>query len=152
MPEKLEAARCGGNGGAADVLAPAVIVRGLADAVRVLAAAGGRPVLVLAPPEAARLLGPSWWVALARAARAEAGAGAAARFVLDCGAKAGIAQEALSLGAEGIVFTGPAAQAARLASVAGKAGALLLAGAPPALDMGAPGAPRRLAAWLGRAA
>lgn len=119
-------------------LPPAVIVRGVADASAVRAAASGRPVLLLSPPEA-RLLGPCWWVAML----AEAGAGGMAN-AFDCADEAGTAQAALAAGAGGIVFTGPEAIAARLASLAARQGALFLAKAPPALDMGAYGAIRRL--------
>ncbi|WP_291299186.1 hypothetical protein [Elioraea sp.] len=119
-------------------LPPAVIVRGLGDARAVLAAASGKPVLLLSPPEARRL-GPAWWVAML----AEAGAGMPAN-AFDCGGEAGTAQAALAAGAGGIVFTGNAALAARLASIAARQGALFLGRAPPALDMGAYGAIRRL--------
>jgi acyl-CoA reductase-like NAD-dependent aldehyde dehydrogenase len=119
-------------------LPPAVVVRGLADARTVLAAAAGRPVLLLSPP-AARLLGPAWWVAML----AEAGAGAIAN-AFDCADEAGTAQAALAAGAGGIVFTGDAALAARLASIAARRGTLFLSATPPALDMGAYGALRRL--------
>lgn len=124
-------------------LPPAVIVRGLADARAVLAL--GRPVLLLSPAEAVTVLGPAWWVAMVAAARE---GGGAALDALDCGALAGPAQHALALGAGGIVFTGDDGQAARLASIAAARGALFLPAAPPALDMGAYGAERRLPAWL----
>lgn len=122
------------------VVPPAVIVRGLGDARAVLAAASGRPVLLLSPP-AARLLGPAWWVAML----AEAGA-AGTPDAFDCGDEAGTAQAALAAGAGGIVFTGEGALAERLAAIAAHRGALFLATTPPALDMGAYGAIRRLPA------
>jgi hypothetical protein len=126
------------------------VVHGVADAEAALAAAAGRAVLLLSPPEAARVLGPGWWCAMLAAAEA-AHPGTHATGVLDCGASAGIAQAALAAGARGIVFTGPAAQATRLGSVAARTGALLLRARPEALDIGAYGGQRKLAAWLRRA-
>ncbi len=120
-----------------------MIVRGLTDARAVLAL--GRPALLLSPPEAVTVLGPAWWVAMVAAAREDGGA---APDMLDCGSLAGRAQEALALGAGGIVFSGEAGQAAALASIAAARGALFLRFPPPALDMGAYGAERRLAQWL----
>jgi hypothetical protein len=128
-------------------LPPAVIVRGRAEAEAVLAAAAGRAVLLLSPPEAARVLGPGWWLAMLAAAEA-AHPGSAVTGVLDCGASAGLAQAALAAGARGLVFTGPAAQAARLASVAASSGALMLRARPEALAIGAYGGLRKLPAWL----
>ena len=58
--------------------------------------------------------------------------------LLDCSDDAGAAQAAIRAGIEGIVFTGRAEIAARLADVAGQRGALLLTTRPePALDLGA---------------
>lgn len=148
MSRRLEPGPGKGNAAGDEKLPPAVVVRGLADAALVLRLAGTRPVLLLSPPEAAALLGPAWWVAMVAAARAEVPA-AAARSVLECGAAAGTAQEALAAGADGIVFTGPAAQAARLASIAARTGALLLRARPEALDLGDYGAARKLPLWLG---
>lgn len=85
------------------------------------------------------MLGPAWWVAML----AEAGA-AGLPNVFDCADEAGTAQAAFAAGAGGIVFTGGEALAARLASLAARQGALFLAALPPALDMGAHGATRRL--------
>jgi hypothetical protein len=151
MPRRLEAARGKSNDAGSHALPPAVIVRGLDQACTVLRAASGRPVLLLSAPEAARLLGPAWWVAMLEAAREEV-PGAAARGVLDCGNAAGIVQAALAAGADGVLFTGAEAQALRLASIAATQGAILLRAAPTALDLGAYGAVRKLPLWLGRAA
>lgn len=127
-----------------------MVVRGLGDARAVLAAAAGRPVLLLSPPEAARVLGPAWWVAMIAAAR-EAHPSPAARDVLDCGDAAGLAQAALAAGARGLVFTGAEGQAERLGAIAAQAGALMLRIRPDALDIGAYGAARKLPLWLSRA-
>lgn len=146
MPRAIDAA--------VSPLPPAVLVRGLTDAAAVLAAAGARPVLLLSPAEAGRVLGPGWWVAMiATALAAHPGAGATA--VLDCGDNAALAQDtlaqdALAQGARGLVFSGPDGQAARLASIAAQAGVLLLRARPAALDIGAYGGMRKLPLWLGQ--
>lgn len=146
MPRAIDAA--------VSPLPPAVLVRGLTDAAAVLAAAGARPVLLLSPAEAGRVPGPGWWVAMTGAALA-VHPGAAATAVLDCGDAAGLAQAALAemglaAGARGLVFSGPDGQAARLASIAARAGVLLLRARPAALDIGAYGGMRKLPAWLGQ--
>ena len=56
--------------------------------------------------------------------------------LLDCGDDAGAAQAALRTGTEGIIFTGRADVAERLADIAARAGARLLTVRPdPALDL-----------------
>jgi acyl-CoA reductase-like NAD-dependent aldehyde dehydrogenase len=148
MRRRLEAGQTEGNDGEGHTLPPAVIVRGLDQAEAALRAAGSAPLLLLSPPEAARLLGPAWWVAMLSAARASV-PGAAARGVLDCGGSAGTAQEALASGVDGILFTGGVAAARRLASISALAGALFLTARPAALDLGSHGAERKLPLWLG---
>jgi hypothetical protein len=127
----------------------AVIVHGLEDARAALAAAAeaGCGVTLLSAPAAAGYAGFGWWRALIAAARA-AMPGVAVEDVLDCDDLAGIAVEALHGGCRAIVFTGPDAQAAPLAALAEVCGARMLRAAPPALDLGLPGARRRLSAWL----
>jgi hypothetical protein len=148
MPNRLEGGPREGNDAARPPLPPAVIVRGLEHAVAVLRAAGAAPVLLLSPPEAARLLGPASWVEMLAAARARV-PGTAATGVLDCGGSAGTAQEALAAAADGILFVGGGVQADRLASIAARAGALFLRARPEALDLGSYGAERKLPLWLG---
>jgi hypothetical protein len=129
--------------------AKAVIVHGLEEARAALAAAAraGRPVTLLSAPGAAGYAGLGWWRALVAAARA-AVPDAEADDVLDCGELAGLAVEALHAGCPAVVFTGPDAQADRLAALAGICGGRLLRAAPAALDLAQPAAFRRLAAWL----
>lgn len=127
----------------------AVIVHGLAEAEAALraAAAAGVAVTLLSAPGAGAYAGLGWWRALVAAAR-QAVPAAIAADVLDCAEAAGFAAEALRAGAS-VVFTGPPAQAEALAALAAACGVRLWRAAPPALDLGAPGAARRLARWLG---
>jgi hypothetical protein len=122
------------------LLQPAVIVHGLDDARAALAV--GRPVTLLSAPGAASFGGCLWWAALMRAA-------AAASSLLDCGDAPGRAVEALRLGLPGVVLQCETEIFAAVAGIAAAQGAVLLAVPPPALDLAAPGAVRRLAGWLG---
>jgi hypothetical protein len=119
----------------------AVIVHGLEDARAALAP--GLPVTLLSAPGAALFGGCLWWRELMRAAGAEGVS------LLDCADAPGRALEALRLGLPGIVFTGEFSAREVIATVAARTGALVLETAPPALDMAARGAARRLLAWLG---
>ena len=118
-----------------------VMVHGLAD-VRV-ALAVGRPLTLLSAPGAAQYMGCLWWRELLRAASFDGPA------LLDCADAPGRALEALMLGLTGLVLTAPPAAFTVVAQLARAQGAVLLERAPPALDLGQPGAKRRLAAWLG---
>ncbi len=84
-----------------------------------------------------------WWSALLAAA------GWTGPALLDCGDAPGRALEALKLGATGIVLGCPPPAFAVVAGIAADQGAMLLAAAPPALDLAQRGAARSLAAWLG---
>jgi hypothetical protein len=119
---------------------PAVIVHGIDDVKKALAV--GRPVLFLSAPGAALFGGCLWWAALMQAAGAE-------MSLLDCGDAPGRAAEALRLGLPGVVLDCEAEIFAAVAGIAAARGAVLLPRAPPAVDMAARGAARRLAAWLG---
>jgi len=119
--------------------APVIIVHSLAHAIAALntAAEQGRAVVLASAPDAGIYAGPGWFGALVNVAR-RAVPTAQATALLDCGDDAGAAQAAIRAGIEGIVFTGRAEIAARLADVAGQRGALLLTTRPePALDLGA---------------
>jgi len=122
------------------LLLPAVIVHGLDDAK--LASSYGRPVTLLSAPGAALFGGCLWWDALMRAVGADSS-------LLDCGDAPGRAVEALRLGLPGVVLTCETEIFLRVAGIAAAHGAVLLPAAPPALDMAARGAARKLAAWLG---
>jgi len=124
-------------------LPPAVIVHGLGDARRALAA--GRAVTLVSAPGAASFSGCLWWARLLEAAAFDGPA------LLDCGPASGRALEALRLGLRGIVLSCPQPAFAVVAELAAAQNATLLAAAPAALDLGEAGAARRLAAWLSRA-
>jgi hypothetical protein len=114
-----------------------IIVHSLAHAVAALSAAAeaGRRVTLASAPDAGIYAGPGWFGALVAAAR-DAVPAAQCRALLDCGDDAGAAQAAIRAGIEGIVFTGPAEIAERLADIARQRGARLLTARPvPVLDL-----------------
>jgi hypothetical protein len=120
-------------------LPQAVIVHGLVDIRAALAP--GRPVTLLSAPGAALYAGGLWWRELLVAAEYSGPA------LLDCGPAPGRAWEALKLGLRGVVLA-PCPAWDQVADYAAAHGALLLPAPPPALDFCAPGANRRLEAWL----
>jgi hypothetical protein len=103
-----------------------VIVHGLTPARAAVAVRAD--VLLLSAPGAGAYAGAGWFAALVRQA-------GAARAALDCGPDAGAVLAAFRAGLQCAVFTGDAAMARRLATVAEEAGATLLRAAPPALDL-----------------
>jgi hypothetical protein len=120
-------------------LPPAVTVHGLRDVQAALALR--RPVTLLSGDNAAGYAGCLWWRELLAAASFDGPS------FLDCGIAPGRALEALKLGLPGIILQGGGWPL--VAELALAQGARLLTARPPALDMEAPGAARRLAAWLG---
>jgi hypothetical protein len=131
------------------ILRPAVIVHGLEQAKAALAP--GRPVTLLSAPGAALYAGCGWWQAVIAAARAEFAA-TEADDLLDCADAPGRALEALRIGVGGLVLDPLCPAFPAVGRAAAAVGARLLPAAPPALDLAAHGAARRLAAWLGRPA
>ncbi|MBN9509014.1 MAG: hypothetical protein J0I21_07830 [Alphaproteobacteria bacterium] len=127
------------------MLPPAVVVHGLADAQRALRE--GRPVTLLSAPGAAVFAGCLWWRELAAAARA-AHPATPAFDVLDCGDAPGQAMAALRTGQRLLILDPACPASAAVRSAAATLGAIVLAGRPPALDLGDPRARRRLARWL----
>jgi len=125
---------------------PAVTVHGLAHALAALAP--GRGVTLLSAPGAAAYAGCGWWRALVAQARAQH-PGTAADDILDCGEAAGRAMEALRIGQRLLILDPACTAYAAVAAAAVECGAVLLDRRPAALDLAAPGAARRLAAWLG---
>jgi hypothetical protein len=123
---------------------PAVIVHSLAQARQALAA--NRPVTLLSAPGAAVYAGAGWWLALIEAA---AGGAPPPPHLLDCGAAAGRALEALRAGQRHLIFQAPDAIFAEVSAIAASFGAVVLRAPPPSLDLGRIGAGRQLAAWLG---
>ncbi len=126
---------------------PAVVIHGLPHAR--LALRPGLAVTLLSAPGAPSYAGCAWWRALVAAARAEFPA-LDPPDILDCADAPGRALEALSLGCSVIVLRhGPA-----FADIAGRGraqNAVVLAEAPPALDLDDRRAAWRLQAWLGSA-
>ena len=124
-------------------LPPAVIVHGLAQAQAALAP--GLPVTLLSAPGAAVYAGAGWWRALVLAASQDQ---QVPPDILDCGTAPGRALEALRVGQRRLVLRADPRLFEDLAGRAASLGAVLLAEPPPSLDLGAPAAARRLAAWL----
>ena len=127
-------------------------MHGLADALAALEAATSldRPVVLLSAPGAAAYAGAAWFKALVALAR-ERWPAASATAMLDCDDRAELVQGALREGLADLVYTGPAATAARLADIAGQQGARLYRRRPESLDIARP--EQALAAcrdWLGR--
>jgi hypothetical protein len=128
-------------------LPPAVIVHGPGDVARALAA--GRPLVLLSAPGAALYAGAGWWRALVSTAHRRAPALLAAD-ILDCADAAGRALAALRIGQRLLVLDHATPAHASVAAAAAVIGATLLDTPPPALDLAAPAAARRLEAWLAR--
>jgi hypothetical protein len=126
-------------------VSPAVVIHGAADVDR--ACAPGLRVTLLSAPGAAIFAGPGWWLALIRQSRARHGA-LIAGDILDCGDAGGLALAALRLGQRTLILDRGCAAFDAVAATAGGLGACLLAIRPAALDLAAPGAERRVAAWL----
>jgi hypothetical protein len=126
-------------------LPPAVMVHG-AGHVR-LAMSLGRPLTLLSAPNAGVFAGAGWWRALVCLAEA-ANPGLAIADILDCGQAPGRAMEALQLGQQRLVLHAKARIWQDIAARAACQGAIVLAQAPPSLDLARPGAARHLASWL----
>jgi len=114
----------------------AVLVHDIGDARAALAAARalGLGVVLVSPPSGAASLGAGWWQAMLRQMAAEypeVQAGA----ILDCGARADLAQAALRQGLAELCYRGPAAVARKLAGIAVQRGARLHRRLPQALDL-----------------
>jgi hypothetical protein len=124
-------------------LPPAVMVHGLEQARAALAP--GLPVTLLSGPGAASYAGVGWWRALVTLAAA---GGAAPPDVLDCGQATGRALEAVRAGQRLLVLRADPTLFRDVAERAALGGGEVLHCAPPALDMAARGATRRLEAWL----
>ena len=117
---------------------PVIIIHSLAHAIAALSAAAdaGRRVMLASAPGAGIYAGPGWFGALVTAARAAVPAAQCAAL-LDCGDDSGAAQAAIRAGIEGIIFTGRADVAERLADIASQRSVRLLTARPiPALDLG----------------
>ena len=99
--------------------APVIIVHSLGHALAALTAAAkaGCPVVLASAPGAGSYVGPGWFGALVAAAR-EAVPEARFSALLDCGDDVGAALAAIRSDIEGVLFTGRADVACRLADIA----------------------------------
>jgi len=115
-----------------------VVVHSLAQAIAALKAAAraGRPIVLASAPGAGSYVGPGWFREVVVAAR-EAVPDASFSALLDCGDDRGAALAAIRSEVEGVVFTGPADVARRLADIAGQHAVRFVTERPaPALDLG----------------
>ena len=119
-------------------MAKAVVVHDLVQAAMALAVAASlkEPIAIWSAPRAAIELGVGWFAGLRRRAQ-ESEPRARAVFVLDCGDRADLVQDAFREGLGDACFTGRAAVAARLADIARKSRTRLHRKRPRAVDLGA---------------
>jgi len=119
-------------------MAKAVVVHDLDQAAMALAIAASlkKPVAIWSAPSAAFTLGVGWFAGLMRRAQ-ESEPRARAVFVLDCGDRADLVQDAFREGLGDACFTGRAAVAVRLADIARKSRARLHRKRPRGLDLAA---------------
>jgi acyl-CoA reductase-like NAD-dependent aldehyde dehydrogenase len=117
---------------------PVIVVHSLAHAIAAFkaAAGAGRPVVLASAPGAGGYVGPGWFREVVATAR-EAVPEASFSSWLDCGDDRGAALAAIRSEVEGIVFTGRADVACRLADIAQQHGVRFLTARPaPTLDLG----------------
>jgi len=117
--------------------AATIAIHSLTHAVAALRAAveAGRPITLLSAADAGIYAGAGWFAALVAAAR-EAVPLAQSMAWLDCGDDAGAAMAAIRAAVEGVIFTGRADVAARLADLATQAGIRLETTRPePLVDL-----------------
>jgi hypothetical protein len=124
---------------------PAVIIHSLADARSALQI--GAPVTLLSAPGAALYAGCGWWRAMVQRARAEF-PHVPMTDILDCADASGQALAAVRIGQHMLVLTPDAPGWDAVAAIAAQQGGTVLSARPPALDLAAGNARRRLAAWL----
>ena len=98
---------------------PVIIIHSLTQAIAALRAAASakRAIVLASAPDAGGYVGPGWFVALVTAARQEVPE-ARLTALLDCGDSAGAALAAIRAEVEGVIFTGRADAARRLADIA----------------------------------
>ena len=115
-----------------------IVVHSLVQAIAALTAASraGRPIVLVSAPGAGSYVGPGWFGVLVAAAREAVPEG---RFsaLLDCGDDVGAALAAIRSEIQGVVFTGRADVARRLADIACQHGVRFATDRPAALlDLG----------------
>ena len=98
---------------------PVIIIHSLTQAIAALRAADSakRAIVLASAPDAGGYVGPGWFGALVAAARQ---AVPETRFtaLLDCGDSVGVVLGAIRADVEGVIFTGRADAASRLADIA----------------------------------
>src|SRR6516165_3889488 len=118
--------------------APVIIIHSLGQAAAALKAAAraGRAVVITSAPGAGSYVGPGWFREVVMAAR-ETVSGARFSALLDCADDVGAALAAIRSEVEGVVFTGRADVARRLADIARQHGVQFVTDRPAvALDCG----------------
>jgi hypothetical protein len=130
----------------------AVVIHNQAHALAALAALpGGRRapwrLILLSAPGAAGFLGPGWWAALVANLQPRMDA-VGACDLLDCGASAGRAMEALRIGLRGLILSPECPQFGAVLARAAPLAARLEPERPDALDLAEKNAVRRLADWF----
>jgi hypothetical protein len=118
--------------------APVIVIHSLAQAIAALKAAAraGRVVVITSPPGAGSYVGPGWFREVVASTRETVPAARFSAF-LDCSDDVGAALAAIRSEVEGIVFTGRADVALRLADIASQHRVRFLTSRPaPALDLG----------------
>ena len=98
---------------------PVIIIHSLTQAIAALRAADSakRAIVLASAPDAGGYVGPGWFGALVAAAR-QAVPDARFTALLDCGDNVGAALAAIRAEVEGVIFTGRADAARRLADIA----------------------------------
>ena len=116
--------------------APAVTIHSLEQAQLAarIAAELGRPVTLLSATGAAAYVGPGWFAGVVAAARTDSPEAGIAAY-LDCGDRSGDALAAFRADTPGVVFTGRADVADKLAALAEAHGVAFLRARPDALDL-----------------
>jgi hypothetical protein len=115
-----------------------IVIHSLAHAIAALraAAGGGRQVVLISAPGAGSYVGPGWFREVVAAARAAVPEASFSSW-LDCRDDVGAALAAIRSEVDGVVFTGRADVASRLADIARQHGVQFAAERPPAaLDLG----------------
>lgn len=127
------------------MLHPAVTIHGLDEGRWGLAT--GLPVTLLSAPGAGAFAGVLWWRGIVARLALEFPA-VALTDLLDCADAPGTAMAALRAGQRAVVLAGNVPAWPAVDAAARALGAHLFADRPESLDLAAPGARRRLDAWL----
>jgi hypothetical protein len=117
---------------------PVIVAHSLVQATAALTAAAraGRAVVIASPPGGGSYVGPGWFGSMVDAAR-QAVPDASFAALLDCADDVGAALAAIRCEVEGVVFTGRADVARRLADIACQHGVRFVTDRPVALlDLG----------------